>query len=61
MKYRRRRWWKKCKERIVSLITVKRKEDEKENECRKNETNLGSLEGGSFSFCFWKGCSRKFR
>ena len=35
MKHRKRRWWKKCKESIVSLFTLRRKEDVKEKESRK--------------------------
>ena len=52
VKYRRS-WWKKCKERIVSLFTARRKEENKEKEGRKrdrrpqDETSLGQV---------WKMC-----
>ena len=35
MKHRKRRWWKKCKESIVSLFTLRKKEYVKENEAEK--------------------------
>ena len=37
MKYRRRSWWKKCKERIASFLTAKRKKEEKETKGRKSD------------------------
>ena len=35
MEYRRRSWWKKCKERIASFLAQKRKEEKKEQEDQK--------------------------
>ena len=35
VKYRKRRWLQKCKESIVSLFALRRKEDAKEEESRK--------------------------
>ena len=37
VKYRRRTWWTKCKERIASFLTVKRTEEEKEKKGRKSD------------------------
>ena len=36
-KCRRRSWWKKCKEGIVSLLTARMKEETKEKEGRKRD------------------------
>ena len=41
VKYRRRVWWRKCKERIVSLSTAKMKEEKKEKGRQKErETDV---------------------
>ena len=37
MKCRRRSWWNRCKERIASFLTAKRKEEEKEKEGRTSD------------------------
>ena len=58
VKYRERTWWKKCKERIVSLFTARMKEDEKEKKTEREtdvperDKHWRSLEDGPFSFCF---------
>ena len=37
VKYRKRSWWKKCKERIARFLTAKRNEEEKETKGRKSD------------------------
>ena len=37
VRYRRRSWWKKCKERIASFFTAKEKEEEVEKKGRKSD------------------------
>ena len=37
VKYIRRSWWNKCKERIASFLTAKRKEEETEKKGRKSD------------------------
>ena len=41
MKYRRRSWWKKCKESIASFLTAKRNEEEKSDKRPRMRQVLG--------------------
>ena len=49
MRSRKRKWWKKCKELIISLSMMRMKKDEKEKKSKKkrktpqSEGNLGEI------------------
>ena len=51
MKYRERTWWKKCKERIVSLFTARMKEDERE---KKRQTEKRTSQSETSNGEVWK-------